>query len=1016
MTNRTDRIDMLNDADKPILPSRRVTDTRIGLLILAVVVAMNNSAIADDPSFERDVLPIFTRYCFNCHGKSSPQLGLDLRSARLTMRGSQNGPVVVPGSLEESLLWKKVSTREMPLAIFKLRLSDEEIETIKLWIEAGAPSEKSTELPADVQAQFARFENDIQPILENRCVDCHGTDEPEADLDLTSLASLMRGSKSGPVIVEGFSEKSVLIRKVVKKTMPPPDSGEPLTREEIGKITRWVDKGRFADFVEVKPHGDPSEDFAADPTVSEQERQFWAFQKPLAEHLQNVKSSDRVRTPIDHFVLAKLESNGLTFAPDAPKLTLLRRASFDLTGLPPTPNEARDFLNDDRPDAYERLIDRLLNSPHYGQRWGRHWLDAVGYVDTTGKDFNPVAVSLSDGYWRYRDYVVAATNKDTPWDRFLIEQIAGDELVDWRNANNYSPEIVELLTATGYLRNVLDATNEDISNLPFDRYEALFMLMERVATSTMGMTISCARCHSHKFDPIPQTDYYRFLSLFTAAYNPSDWLQPKNRHLYDVSQTEQKQIERTRNKTNAAVKKLRGALDSIRNPHRDEIRARKLDALPDEVRDDVLAAIETEASQRSVDQNALFTKYEQQIAVTEAEIDSELSVLERAECRKLSGSIKDHENRLASLTVGKIQALWDVGKPPTIRLLHRGDVDFAGPRVTPGFLTVLSPPGKSAAVPSAAAVGETTGLRLAFAEWLTSPEHPLTARVIVNRIWQHHFGRGIVDTPGNFGASGARPTHPELLDWMAIEFMNQGWSAKKLHKLILTSTVYRQSSQPHIAPSANGESGPSPADPQSVDPENRLLWKMELQRLDAEALRDSVLAASGQLNQTMCGPPVMLEATSSGLQTAIDADSGQVNARRSIYLLARKANPLTFLRVFDFPVIDVNCTRRSISATPLQSLTLINSEFLTDSAGRLADRVKSLSGELASTAQRIETAYWLTLSRSPSPSEVAAAKKHLDHLVQLYRESGGRQRDVQQRALENFVHMLLCSNEFLYVD
>ncbi|MCH7686752.1 MAG: DUF1549 domain-containing protein, partial [Planctomycetes bacterium] len=816
----------------------------IGSVVTMTAAFATAAAAAEKPVFEKDILPIFTRYCFNCHGKSSPQLGLDLRTARLTMRGSQNGPVVVKGSLEKSLLWKKVSTREMPLALFKLRLSDAEIETVRRWIEAGAPSSEPAELPADVQEQFTRFEKEIRPILAKRCVTCHGADDPEAELDLRSLESLVRGSKSGPVIVEGFSEKSVLIRKVFSRAMPPPDSGKPLTDGEIRTITRWIDKGRFADFVDVKPRREQTTDSSETSTISDKDRQFWAFQKPVANAPPKVNARHRIRTPIDRFVLAKLESRGLTFSPDASKLTLLRRAYFDLTGLPPTPAQAREFVDDDRPDAYERLVDRLLSSPHYGERWGRHWLDVVGYVDTSGKDFNPTTATLSDGYWRYRDYVIDATNKDTPWDRFLVEQIAGDELVDWRNAKKYTPEILELLTATGYLRNVLDATNEDISNLPFDRYEALFMLMERVSTSTLGMTLACARCHSHKFDPIPQTDYYRFLSLFTAAYNPTNWLRPQHRHLYHVSKAEQAEIERKRAETTATLSKLQQQLKTIRKRYRNRLRAEKLKQIPESIRADVKAAIETAAKKRNNAQKELASKYEKKLSVTDAQVDAALNDADRMACDNLRAQIRASQSFLATLRIDKVQALWDVGEAPTIRLLHRGDVDFAGPKVSPGFLTVLSAPGKSDAIPSAAAVGDTTGLRLAFAQWLTSPDHPLTARVIVNRLWQHHFGKGIVDTPGNFGATGSRPTHPALLDWLAVEFMRQGWSAKRFHKMMMTSTVYRQTSIAdfglRIAESNLANPQSAIHTPQSIDPDNRLLWRMNLRRLDAEALRDSV--------------------------------------------------------------------------------------------------------------------------------------------------------------------------------
>lgn len=971
----------------------------LGQIVTCVIaIAMTVPTAADEtepPVFEADVLPIFTRYCFNCHGKSSPQLGLDLRSARLTMRGSQNGPVVVKGSLEESLLWKKVSTREMPLELFKLKLSDAEIETIRRWIEAGAPSNASAELPADVQEQFARFEKHVQPILAERCVSCHGADEQEAELDLSSLASLVRGSQSGPVVVEGFSDKSILIRKVASRVMPPPDSGSPLTPSEIRTITRWIDKGRFADFVDIAPRG-KTKDSSESSIITAADRQFWAFQKPVAASPPTVAAADRVRTPVDRFILAKLEENGLTMSPDASKLVLLRRAYFDLIGLPPTPAQAREFFDDERPDAYERLIDRLLASPQYGERWGRYWLDAVGYVDTAGKDHNPTSATLSEGYWRYRDYVMTATNKDTPWDRFLVEQIAGDELVDWRTAKTYSPQILELLTATGYLRNVLDATDEDISDLPFDRYEALFMLMDRVSTSTLGMTLACARCHNHKFDPIPQTDYYRFLSLFTSAYNPSDWLPPKRRHLYDVSKAEQAEVDSHKAKSTQLTQQVA----TLHRHYKDTLLAKKLEQVPEADRAAAKAAVETDEKQRKDAQKQLFEKYGEMLAVTEAEVVSAHSEEDRKTRGDLLAEVAASLKFVAAHPFNKVQALWDVGDPPTIRLLHRGDVDFAGPKVEPGFLSILSLPGKSDAIRSPDAVGETTGLRLAFAQWLTSSEHPLTARVIVNRFWQHHFGNGIVDTPGNFGATGSRPTHPGLLDWLAVEFMRGGWSAKRLHKLMMTSTVYRQASASRSGAEEHG------------DRDNQLLWRMNLRRLDAEALRDSVIAVSGGADYQMGGPPVSLQSTATGLQTVAEKDGG----RRSVYLTARRSNPATFLQLFDYPTIDVNCTRRSASATPLQSLTMINSKFLTDSAGRLAHRVESLVGSDAPSAAKIKTAYQFVFSRIPSATEGHAAEEHLRHLQELYKSSESEPNEASQQSFANLVHMLLCSNEFLYVD
>ncbi|MBN79751.1 MAG: hypothetical protein CMJ70_06395 [Planctomycetaceae bacterium] len=989
-------------SNSPHSRSRSVfTRTHIWAPPLVVVnLLLSVACTAADPIFEKDVLPLFTRYCFNCHGKSSPQLGLDLRSARLALRGSQNGPVIVPGSLENSLLWQKVSTREMPLKLFKLEMNDAEIETIRRWILAGAPAASSQTFPPEVQAQFTAYERDIQPILTVHCTACHGGDTPDAQLNLQSLIGLVRGSSSGPVIHEGFSEKSVLIRKVASHAMPPPGEGTPLTSQQIRTITAWIDRGNFRDYIDTTN----TTDVVLETSISSADRDFWSFQPPLAAPLPPVAVQLRVRTPVDHFLIQALEAQGLTFSAPASRRTLLRRAYFDLLGTPPSPSTAQRYLANTRPDHYERLLDQLLASPRYGERWGRHWLDVVGYIDTTGKDFNPTTATLSPGFWRYRDYVIRATNADKPWDRFLTEQIAGDELVDWRGAARFTPEIRELLTATGFLRNVLDATDEDISNLPFDRYEALFKLMERFSSSTLGLTLACARCHDHKFDPIPQVDYYRFLSLFTSAYNPTQWLPPKQRYLYDRSRQEQALIAERKKELEADLARFTKNASQLRSATQAKLFEAEIAKLPPGDRTAAREAFQTSEKKRSAEQKKLAARYKKQLTISNERIDRALPADVRRDVALLNSKIATNRTTLKTLTLEKIQALWDVGPAPTIRLLHRGDVDFAGPKVAAGFLSVLSPPVSTHPVRAANAIGDTTGMRLALAQWLTAPEHPLAARVIVNRTWQHHFGHGIVRTPGNFGASGARPTHPQLLDWLAVNFIRGGFSAKQLHRQLMSSSAYRQ---------ASGQTQPRGA---TVDPANRYLWKMNMRRLDAEALRDSVLSISDRADYAMGGPPVALEATPTGLQTVSSKAAPNSVARRSIYLLARRTYPLSLLGVFDYPIIDVNCTHRVPSATPLQSLTMINSAFFAEHATHLAQRLHRQLGDGATRDTEIREAYWITFVRPPSDRETAAARAYLDRLTVLHSKNGQPADIARESALVSFVHMLQCSNEFLYID
>ncbi|MCC6369173.1 MAG: DUF1553 domain-containing protein [Bryobacterales bacterium] len=970
-----------------------------------LLLAASLHAAASAPRFEKDVLPILTRYCFTCHGQSSPKLGLDLRTAASTLKGSFNGPVIVKGLPEQSLLWQKVSTRAMPPAIYGQKVPDDDLETIKNWIAAGAPFDAPIGAVAkEASEQRARFEHELAPIFRARCVQCHGEKKPLAGLDLSSVASVLKGSANGPVIVEGFSERSLLIRRVSNHSMPPKGAGTPLTEAEIRAIREWIDRGNFSESVSADSRDRPFTPLEAPPVTAEQ-RQWWSFRKPVAASLPKVQAARRIRTPIDSFVLAKLESKGLTMSPDASSLKLMRRAYFDLTGLPPTPEEIRAFTADTSPGAYERLIDRLLDSPRYGERWGRQWLDAAGYVDTTGKDFDPKKTEYATGMWRYRDYVIDSINKDKPWDRFLTEQIAGDELADWQSAKQYTPRMLELLTATGYMRNILDITEEDISNLPVERYEALFKLVEKVSTSTLGLTVGCARCHSHKFDPIPQRDYYRFLSLFTTSYNPTDWLQPQNRHLYTVTKSEKEEIDRYNAQFDAPIAEGKKQLAAIRKPYETRLLDEKLKTLPESIRDDTRAALETAEDKRDEVQKYLAKKFASLKPKDEA-VRKLFTDADKAAAEKVDAEIKALEGKKKKLEM--VQALWDVGKPPLMRLLQRGSADAPGPKVTPGFLEVLCPPGKTDATRPQETQGKSSGLRLAFAEWLTSPENPLAARVIVNRIWQGHFGAGIVATPDNFGKMGAPPVNQELLDWLAVDFMKHGWSAKHLHRLIMTSTVYRQS--------ARQGSEAWVAKAKTIDPTNSLLWHMNLRRLDAESLRDSVIAATGKLDTTAGGPAIALEMEPDGLQVVSSKEPPSARWRRSVYLTSRRTYPLSFLGVFDFPVIDTNCTRRVPSATPLQSLTMMNAKFVWEAAGELASRAAQLAGANGSDAGKVEAAYLLTLSRKPTASEIRVGEEFLHQQRDNYLSAKKPAAEAMVKSFQSLAQSLLSSNEFLYVD
>ena len=978
------------------------------LLLFGGVLASTAAAVAvptdSVPVFEKDVLPIFSTYCFTCHGKSSPELGVDLRTARSVMRGGFNGPVIHKGSAEESRLFQKVSNAEMPPPAFNSKVPEAQVETIRRWIEGGAPSEAKHEIPEAARQQIARFKNDIQPLLNERCVACHGGDRPQSGLDLSTLASVLRGGVHGPVVIEGFSEKSVLIRQLVSGVMPPEGAAQALSTDEVEVIRSWIDEGSFADYVDLGNPLDRALTEAEAPPITRKDREYWAFRTPIAGPVPDVDSLERVQGPIDSFVLHKLEGEGLSMSAPASKRTLMRRAFLDLWGLPPTPEEAAAFLDDEAPGAFERLLDRLLESPKYGQRWGRFWLDAAGYVDTTGKDFRAENPILAPGMWRYRDYVIDSFNRDKPWDQFLTEQLAGDEMHDWRNAASYSPEMLEGLIATGYLRTVLDATDEDISDRPSDRYDTLFALIDKVARSSIGLTLSCARCHSHKFDPIPQRDYYRFLALLSSAYNPSKWIQPKNRVLYTVSATEKEKIDHHNEEVDAELEELMASVEVIRKPYAEQLVEEKLETVPEVLREDLRAALATDATERTEVQKYLVSKFGPSVEVTDKEIDSRVSASDGEELSRLEQDLKAWRGYRHELH--KLRALWDGDELPVIRLLQRGSVENPGPAVKPGFLEILCKEGDDClASPSPNRVGKTMGYRLALAEWMTDPEHPLTARVVVNRIWQHHFGTGIVSTPDNFGRYGAPPSHPELLDWLAVDFVNHGWRVKRLHKLIMLSSVYQQSSRRTDNPSADRA--------HVKDPGNRLLWRRPLRRLEAEALRDSILSVADRLDLTANGPPVMLDPRSDGLQLPV-VEGGN---RRSVYILARRTWSSTFMTTFDFPNIDTSCTNRVPSATPLQSLTMMNSDFVTENATALARRaMQRAKGSANGTESIIRAGYGIVLSREPTPKEIELAAGHLEREQALFARANSSDDEALERSVESFAQMLLSSNEFLYVD
>jgi hypothetical protein len=897
------------------------------------------------PSYEADIRPLLEAKCGRCHGAKRHKAELDLHTPAGIRKGGESGRVLVPGKPDDSLLYRKVHSGTMPPA-GENRLSADEIAVLRRWIAAGASFGSG-----EGEAATLVHQHDVIPILLRRCTVCHGAHRQEGGLDLRSTAAMLRGGKSGPALVAGKPNESLILKKVRAGQMPPRDrlvevSVKPIEPAETEVLTRWVAAG--APEIALAPDVATT---TPDPLVTDKDRDFWAFRPPQPVEIPVVRQAALFRNPIDAFILQKLEQKGLSLAPEADRATLIRRVSFDLTGLPPEPEAVKAFLADQAPDAYEKLIDRLLASPRYGERWGRYWLDLAGYADSEGKREQDLPRPHA---WRYRDYVIRSCNADKPFDRFLLEQLAGDELADWEHAPVITPEIYDNLVATGFLRMAPDATWANITGFLPDRLEVIADEIDVLGSAVLGLTMKCARCHSHKFDPIPQRDYYRLLAVFKGAYDEYDWLKPDvrpgigpvsqdvlgGRHLPHVITTERRDWEMHNTRIQKEIASLQTALAGARGS----------------------------------------------AAAKAADIKSKLQTL-RAQLRPEP----------------RVQALWDRGAPSPTYLYRRGDPLNPGALVGPGVPSVLTDGKTSFDVRPPWPGAKQTGRRLALARWLIRPDHPLTGRVAVNRIWKHHFGTGLVRSLGNFGKAGTPPSHPELLDWLTREFVNKGWSVKAMHRLMMTSATYRQSST--VTPAAL-----------KVDPNNTLLSRMPLVRLDAEALYDTLVLVAGRLDESRFGPGDPVVVRPDGLITPTGTVRGW---RRLIYVRQTRKQLPTHLENFDYPQMNPNCIDRYHSTVAPQALHLMNNGMVEQLALFFAQRVHREAGD--SPAQQIERAYWIALSRPPTREEQQLGREVLRQLTDQWAlHLGIAERPDRSaagmRALATYCHALVNSAGFLYVD
>jgi mono/diheme cytochrome c family protein len=780
--------------------------------------------------------------------------------------------------------------------------------------------------PAASKIDFGR---DIQPIFTKRCFACHGPDAFEGGLQLhkreRALAELDSGERA---IVPGNTEASAIVERIAADDpdyrMPP--KGKALEKDQIELIRRWIAEG-----AEWQSH--------------------WAFRPPQPQSTPAVKNKDWVKNPIDAFILRRLEDAGLSPAPPADKVALIRRAHHDLTGLAPTPEEVDRFLADSSPDAYEKLIDRLLASPHYGERWGRHWLDLVRYAETNSFERD----GPKQNAWRYRDYVIRSFNDDKPYDQFIREQLAGDEL----------PEVTtDSIIATGYYR--LGLWDDEPADEKQARFDELDDIVSTTSQVLLGLTVNCARCHDHKIDPIPQADYYRFLAYFHEVYPFGTRADQLTWNQTDIGGSE--------------VAAEHQALAAQQEQIREEQQAIEQRGIAKMSAEDQR---KTEGDERAA---VLREKLKEFLSDEDWQRYTELRALARELRRKKLPS------REMALSVKCMP------QPPETFILQRGNPHVPGEKVEPGVPEIFA--SKNPPIPERTAGAKSSGRRLALANWIASPNNMLTGRVMANRVWQSHFGRGIVRSTNNFGQIGDRPTQPELLDWLAAEFTRDGWRLKSLHRTIMHSNAYRMSSQ------SNSEG-------LAKDPTNDLFWRFDMRRLSGEEIRDSIHAITGLLNSKMYGPSIYPEISAEVMagQSMPGAGWGKSSqeeqARRSIYIHVKRSLITPILADFDFPETDVSCAARFATVQPAQALGMLNGKFLHDQAEAFAARLRREAGD--DRRAQVKRAMRLAILREPHEREIERGLALIESLKQKHGAS-------DEAALKYFCLFVLNLNEFVYLD
>jgi hypothetical protein len=790
-------------------------------------------------------------------------------------------------------------------------------------VQANGKANDSTELS---------FERDIRPIFREYCFDCHGaTDEIEGGLDLRLVRLLLAGGDSGPAIVAGDAAASHLLQRVEDGDMPPGETR--VDAEKIATLRRWVDAGA------VTLRAEP-ESIGPGIPLSEEDRNYWAYRPvvrpPVPNRDQIAQHGDRIRNTVDALLAVEM-SEGLEFSPDADRFTLIQRLYDDLLGLPPTRRELDRWMEATESDWYEKLVDTLLDSPHYGERWARHWLDAAGYADSEGFTETDAPRIWA---WRYRDYVIRAINEDRPLDQFVREQLAGDELAGPRQGD-WTARQIELLTATGFLRLAADGTGSGDNSIEA-RNKTIADTLQIVGTTLMGTSLQCAQCHDHRYDPISHRDYFAIRAVFDPSLDWQNWKTPGERLVSLKTEAQRQQAEAIE----AQVREVTDQKNNRQNELINQALEMELAKFDEPLRSELRIAYQTAVADRSPAQIELLNQHPS-VNISPGVL---YQYLPQAQDELKTFDTKIEQLRSDIPEEQFVRALVEpAGHNPQTFLFHRGDPNQPLHPIAPGVPAVTADEGAEIELPADDPDLPTTGRRLAFANWLTGPENPLTSRALVNRVWMHHFGRGLVATPGDFGRLGSQPTHPELLDWLASELVDSGWSLKHLHRQILTSTAWRQSS----LRDPRGE---------AIDAENHDYWRQSIRRIDAEVLRDMTLATAGRLDRRPYGPPVPVR----------EDDAGQVNVdedqpRRSLYVQSRRSQPVAALQTFDAPVMSVNCDARTVSTVATQSLMMINGDFMLSSAAAIAQR-SAERAERISAEPTAETIAWVdSLMRDVKP-------------------------------------------------